>query len=101
MSQQSSNDLPVIVGALIVGLLACAVFFFMRSTPTLPPAPEEPRRDPLNPQPVQIVQVDTAGTWKEGAGAPGQVGTAGAGRAPGGGLPSVGAGRERPAIAGG
>ncbi len=99
MSQQPSNDLPIIVGALIVGLLTIIIFFFTRSTPTLPPAPEEPRKEPLNPQPVQIVQVDTAGTWKEGAGGtPGQAGTP---AAAGGGLPAVGSGRERPAVAGG
>ncbi|MEM4408900.1 MAG: hypothetical protein QXI19_09180 [Candidatus Caldarchaeum sp.] len=100
MSQQSSNDLPIIVGALLVGLLFIIIFFFMRSTPMLPQPPTEPKRDPLNPQPVQIVQVDTAGVWKEGAGGtPAQAGTAGT--AATGGLPPTGVGRERPAIAGG
>ncbi len=41
---QTSNDLPVIVGAVVVGLIAIGIFYFTRAEPIPAPTPEQPVR---------------------------------------------------------
>ncbi|RMG23861.1 MAG: hypothetical protein D6724_07395 [Armatimonadetes bacterium] len=83
--------MPIVVGALVFGLIAIGVFFFMRKDPVLPPQPAEPVRTPVVVQPVQPTLVETSGPAFEG----GQTGgsTSGGG---GGGAAS----RRGPSIAG-
>ncbi len=92
---ESSNDLPVIVGAAVVGLIAVGIFFFMRKEPIPAPVPEEPVRAALNAQAVTPRLIETKGEPEEAAsGAGGQLIGGGAVGGGGGGGPS--AGREGP-----
>lgn len=100
--QESSNDLPVIVGAIVVGLIAIGIFFFMRREATPAPAAPEPVRGPVNVTAVapRYVETKVAPTPPEGrqGGGGTEVGAmgAGGGAAAGG----AGAGRQGPVAAG-
>jgi hypothetical protein len=100
--QESSNDLPVIVGAIVVGLIAVGIFFFMRKEPVPAPTPAEPVRAPLNAQAVTPRMIETnseaappQGGGQQAGGGGGLVGAPGGG-APGGGAPG---GQRGPTIA--
>lgn len=94
MAQETSNDLPVIVGAILVGIIAIGIFYFMRAEPQPPAAPEQPVLTEPATQAVAPMMIDTtAKPFGQEAGATGAGGggavptgpsTAGA-AAPGGG----------------
>ncbi|MER3413851.1 MAG: hypothetical protein C4341_06360 [Armatimonadota bacterium] len=91
-SEQSQYDLPIVVGAVVFGLIATAAFFFMRNEPSLPPQPAEPIRTPVAVQPVQPTMVNTSGPAGGGQ-------TGGSTSGVGGGAGAAG-GRRGPAIGG-
>lgn len=104
---QSSNDLPVMVGAVVVGLIATGIFFFMRKEPQAVSPPTKPITTPVATAAAATVMVETQGPI---SGPNGQVGGAagGQGATAGGGGPSVSGGGEsgrierlRPQIGGG
>lgn len=93
-SEQTQYDLPIVVGAAVFGLIAVAVFFFMRNDPVVPAQPAEPIRTPVVVQPVQPTMVETSGpTGEQQAG--GSVSGSGGGGDQGG-----AAGRRGPSIGG-
>jgi hypothetical protein len=61
MSEQSNYDMPVMVGALVVGLIAVGIFWFTKPDPVQPPPPAEPVTTPINPQAIPTVMIDTDG----------------------------------------
>lgn len=80
--QESGNDMPIMVGAIVVGLIACGVFFFMRQDPTPAPTPAEPVRAPLSAQAVTPTMIETTGKPAEQqAGGTGLAGRSGGGAA--------------------
>lgn len=102
--QESSNDLPVIVGAVVVGLIAIGIFFFMRREPAAAPAAPEPVRGSVNVTAVapRFVETKVAPTPPEGRQAGAGGGVVGAGGT-GGGAPAGGAAggdRMGPSVAG-
>ncbi|MCH8275377.1 MAG: hypothetical protein IH851_11365 [Armatimonadetes bacterium] len=90
MAQHTSNDLPVRVGAVVVGLIAVGVFYFMKHDAVKPLTPAEPTKEILNPLPVATVMIDTSGS----TGGQQMRGTTVGGRG------AQGSGRETPSIAG-
>jgi hypothetical protein len=64
MAQQNTYDLPIMVGAAIVGAIACGLFWYMRPEPVRPPAPTEPITTPLNAQAAPVTMVETNGSGK-------------------------------------
>jgi hypothetical protein len=93
--QENTNDMPVMVGALVVGLIACGIFFFMKKDPVAAPTATQPVKTPVNAQAVQPTMIETKGTLPDAA--------AGGGGAPGGGGAAAGpaaGGRGGPTIGG-
>jgi hypothetical protein len=85
MSDSSSNyDMPVMVGAIVVGLIACGIFFYTKPEPIRPPAPPEPIFTPPTTAAASPVMIDTSGTGKtpEGGMASAAPGVPGGGPAP-------------------
>ncbi len=70
MAQENSNDLPVIVGAVVVGLIAIGIFYFTKSDPTPAPVPAAPVTGPLNAKAVAPVMVQTTGASEKPPAAP-------------------------------
>lgn len=89
-SEQTQYDLPIVVGAVVFGLIAVAVFFFMRNEPTLPPQPAEPVRTPVVVQPVQPTMVETSGPTGDQQTGGSTSGGGGGGAAGGRGGPAIG-----------
>lgn len=83
MAQENSNDLPVIVGAVVVGLIAIGIFYFTKAEPVPAPTPATPVTGPLNAQAVAPVMIPTTGASEKPPAAP--AGEAGAAPAAGGG----------------
>jgi len=80
MAQETSNDLPVIVGAIVVGVIAVGIFYFMRAEPQPPAAPEQPVLTEPATQAVAPVMIDT--TAKPFGQQGGEIGAAGGGALP-------------------
>jgi len=85
----STYDMPVMVGAAVVGLIAMGIFFYTARDPVAPPKPVHPTDAPLNAQAAPVAMIDTSGSGAPAA--------AGPGGAPIGGIGPVGG----PAPAGG
>ena len=82
MAEQNTYDLPVMVGAAVVGLIAIGLFWYMRPEPVAPAPPTVPVTAPLSAQAAPVAMVETSGSGKPGENQGGGIGTAGAG--PGG-----------------
>lgn len=89
-SEQTQYDLPIVVGAAVFGLIAVAVFFFMRNDPVLPAQPAEPIRTPVVVQPVQPTMVETSGPEGDQQSGGSTSGGGGSGASGGRGGPAVG-----------
>lgn len=89
MAQETSNDLPVIVGAIVVGVIAIGIFYFMRAEPQPPAAPEQPVLTEPATQAVAPVMIDT--TAKPFGQQGGGTGAGGGGAVPTGGPSAAGA----------
>lgn len=89
-SEQTQYDLPIVVGAAVFGLIAVAVFFFMRNDPVLPAQPAEPIRTPVVVQPVQPTMVETSGPEGDQQSGGSTSGGGGGGASGGRGGPAVG-----------
>ncbi len=63
MAQENSGmDLPVIVGAVVVGLIAVVVFYFTKAEPVIPAAPVVPSKQMPTVTATAPVMKDTQGT---------------------------------------
>jgi hypothetical protein len=105
MAETNAYDLPVIVGAAVVGLLAIGVFYYTARPAVAPPPPPEPILTPLTATAAPVGMVDTSGSGEAaqpGAGGPMAMGggptPVGGGPKPVGGAPSA-AGKGGPSVA--
>lgn len=89
-------DLPVIVGAVVVGLIAVGVFYFTRAEPIKPAPPVEPAKGAPTVTAGAPVMKDTKGVTGTG-----EAGGAAAGAAGGTGTNPYAGVAKRPVIAGG
>lgn len=90
-SINNTYDMPVMVGAAVVGLIAMGIFYYTAREPVAPPKPIHPTDAPLNAQAAPVTMIDTSGSGGAAAGGPG------GGPAPIGGIGPIGG----PAPAGG
>jgi hypothetical protein len=90
----STYELPVRVGAAVVGLIAIGLFWYMSEPGVAPPAPPQPTTAPLNAAAAPVVMIETSGS-----GSPTQQGAMGGtplgGPAPIGGGPTPAGGNTR------
>lgn len=83
MAQENSNDLPVIVGAVVVGLIAIGIFYFTKAEHVPAPIPATPVTGALNAKAVAPMMIQTTGSSEKPPAAP--AADAGAAGASGGG----------------
>jgi hypothetical protein len=69
----STYELPVRVGAVVVGLIAIGLFWYMSEPGVAPPAPVQPTTAPLNAAAAPVVMIETSGAGAPAA-QPGAVG---------------------------
>ncbi len=79
MAESNTYDMPVMVGAGLVCLIAIGIFWYTRPEPVRPVPPAEPITTPLNAQAAPVVMVETSGTGKPGEGGPAIGGAVGGG----------------------
>ena len=70
----STYELPVRVGAAVVGLIAIGLFWYMSEPGVAPSAPVQPTTAPLNAAAAPVVMIDTAGAGAAAAQPGGPVG---------------------------
>lgn len=70
MAETNTYDLPVMVGAGFVCLVAIGIFWYTRPEPVRPAPPAEPITTSLNAQAAPVVMVETSGSGKPGEGGP-------------------------------
>jgi hypothetical protein len=58
----STYELPVRVGAAVVGFIAIGLFWYMSEPGVAPPAPVQPTTAPLNAAAAPVVMIETAGS---------------------------------------
>ena len=58
----STYELPVRVGAAVVGLIAIGLFWYMSEPGVAPPAPVQPTTAPLNAAAAPVVMIETSGS---------------------------------------
>jgi|SRR5688572_5104769 len=92
----STYELPVRVGALVVGAIAIGLFAYMSEPGVAPPAPPQPTTAPLNAAAAPVVMIETSGSGAAAnqSGGPAPIGGPTAAGAPGGGpTPGFGGGK--------
>lgn len=95
-SLSNTYDMPVMVGAAVVGAIAIGLFFYMAREPIAPPAPTQPTSAPLNAAAAPVVMIETDGTGQAGNQQGGGPAPIGGGPAPAGGAgptPGFGGGK--------
>ncbi|MEO7453597.1 MAG: hypothetical protein ABIV13_02405 [Fimbriimonadales bacterium] len=92
----STYELPVRVGAAVVGAIAIGLFAYMSEPGVAPPAPAQPTTAPLNAAAAPVVMIETSGS-----GSAAQQNPMGGGPAPIGGGPTPAGGAPTPGFGGG
>ncbi|MFN8140657.1 MAG: hypothetical protein U0R49_12755 [Fimbriimonadales bacterium] len=96
MAQESSGmDVPVMVGAAVVGLIALGIFYFTKADPVKPGAPVEPAKGAPTVTAAAPVMKDTKGTVGTDGGGGGAGGSGAVGSNPQAGV------RKGPVVTGG